>query len=66
MRRSDAHAAGFAACVIFMLISCRNPILNMKLRGFVQSLPSGFMILIMGVIVLTIIALLAAKFIGYI
>lgn len=38
----------------------------MKLRGFVQSLPSGFMILLMGVIVLTILALLAAKFIGYI
>ena len=38
----------------------------MKLRGFVQGLPSGFMILIMGIIVLTIIALLAAKFIGYI
>jgi len=66
MERSSAPAARPVTCAALMLISCRDPILNMKLRGFVQGLPSGFMILIMGIIVLTIIALLAAKFIGYI
>jgi hypothetical protein len=37
----------------------------MRFRGFVQNLPSGFMIMLMGIIVLVIIALLAAEFMGY-
>ncbi len=36
------------------------------MKGFVQGLPSGITIIIMGIIVLAIMAMLAAKFLGYI